>query len=152
MSPWPLLTTALSLAIVANACLALHKRWRRSRATRTTGAAVTRRLLHALAALYGLVALVLVHLAVTAWQNGAWPHAAFLAGASLLLVTAVIHHSYQRDELRYAHQRLERASRPPEPAFDGVIAVALAGACCERWWTSAGTEHETSCERHRSAA
>ncbi|MER8219722.1 hypothetical protein ABTZ58_03810 [Streptomyces sp. NPDC094143] len=47
--------------------------------------------------------------------------------------------------------RAERAARPPHqrPGLeDGVVAVALAGACCERWWTSAGTEHEpTTCTR-----
>lgn len=34
---------------------------------------------------------------------------------------------------------------PPQPAIDGVIAVALAGACCEVWWTSAGAEHDRPC-------
>jgi hypothetical protein len=47
--------------------------------------------------------------------------------------------------------RAERAARPPHqrPGLeDGVVAVALAGACCERWWTSAGAEHEpTTCTR-----
>lgn len=113
---------------------------------------MTRRLLHALAALYALTALALAHFAVTSWQHGAWPHAAVLAAASILLTTATIHHSYQRDELRAARVELARASRPPEPAIDGVIAVALAGACCEMWWTSAGAEHEAECRHQQETA
>ncbi|MFC9949224.1 hypothetical protein ACFVIN_01425 [Streptomyces prasinus] len=102
---------------------------------------MTRRLTHALAVLYGLVALGLIHFAVVSWQNGAWPHAAFLAGASLLLATAVVHHSWQRDELRAAHAQLERAARPPElhPAVADEIALAwqaLEEACCLRHWES----------------
>ena len=41
---------------------------------------------------------------------------------------------------------------PPAPLNDGVVAVALAGACCEMWWTSAGAEHEATCKHHRSTA
>ncbi|MFE9936355.1 hypothetical protein [Streptomyces hirsutus] len=116
---------------------------------------MTRRLTHALAVLYALVALGLIHCATVSWNAGAWPHAAFLAGASLLLVTAVIHHSYQRDELRYAYARLERASRPPEPhpAIAEEIALAwqaLEEACCLRWWESGerGDEHDpATCTR-----
>lgn len=57
---------------------------------------------------------------------------------------------------RAAATRVERAIRPPGPhpigLEDGVIRVALAAACCERWWTSAGAEHEDTCEQHRSTA
>lgn len=28
-------------------------------------------------------------------------------------------------------------------AADDAVALDLAEACCERWWTSAGTEHDT---------
>jgi len=44
----------------------------------------------------------------------------------------------------------EATARPHDrrPAIDGVVAVALAAACCERWWTSAGAEHDpTHCTR-----
>ena len=113
---------------------------------------MTHRLTHALAVLYALTALGLARCAVVSWQNGSWPFALFFAGASVLLMTATIHHSWQRDELRYAHALLEHASRPPEPAVEGVIAVALAAACCERWWTSAGAEHEVGCRQEQETA
>lgn len=34
---------------------------------------------------------------------------------------------------------------PPAPFDDGVVAVALAAACCEVWWTTAGAEHDQPC-------
>lgn len=116
---------------------------------------MTRRLTHALAALYSVVALGLVHCAVASWQNASWPYAAFFLGAAICLTLAIVHHSYQRDEIRYAHARLsalERAARPPADTSDGVVAVALAGACCEMWWTSAGAEHEHQCTRKDQTA
>ncbi|WP_216881590.1 MULTISPECIES: hypothetical protein [unclassified Streptomyces] len=111
---------------------------------------MTRRLLHALATLYALVAVGLTHTAVVSWQHGSWPHAAFFTGAALLLATAVVHHSYQRDELRDAHRRLARATRPdpPQPAIDAVVAVAMAGWCCDTWAATAGTDHDpATCTR-----
>jgi hypothetical protein len=51
--------------------------------------------------------------------------------------------------------RVERAIRPtrrPIGLEDGVIRVALAAACCETWWTSAGTEHEADCRREQEKA
>ncbi len=58
---------------------------------------------------------------------------------------------------RAAAARLERAIRPPDampaPFIDGTVRVALAAACCERWWTSAGAEHDTThCTRKDQAA
>ncbi|WP_432184877.1 hypothetical protein [Streptomyces tendae] len=45
----------------------------------------------------------------------------------------------------------EAAARPPDQRAsleDGVVAVALAAACCERWWTSAGADHDpATCTR-----
>ncbi|MGQ5576051.1 hypothetical protein [Streptomyces sp. ECR3.8] len=50
-----------------------------------------------------------------------------------------------------AAARVERAIRPhtrqPIGLEDGVIRVALAAACCEMWWTSAGLAHDRQCTR-----
>lgn len=56
---------------------------------------------------------------------------------------------------RAAAVRVERAIRPthqPIGLEDGVIRVALAAACCERWWTSAGAEHDCQCTRKDQTA
>ncbi|EPD63157.1 hypothetical protein [Streptomyces sp. HGB0020] len=31
-----------------------------------------------------------------------------------------------------------------------AAAIALNDACCERWWTSAGTDHEPTCPRNET--
>ncbi|MGW0495071.1 hypothetical protein ACWD0Z_06410 [Streptomyces sp. NPDC003007] len=106
---------------------------------------MTRHLTNVLAGLYALVAVVLLRCAMVSHTHGSWPYALFFAGAAVLLATAIGHHAYHRDELRAAHARLEAATRPPDRRAsleDGVVRVALAGACCERWWTSAGAEHD----------
>jgi hypothetical protein len=112
---------------------------------------MTRHLTNALAGLYALVAVVLLRCAMVSHTNGSWPYTLFFAGAAVALATAIAHHAYLRDELRAAEARLERATRPPDQRAsleDGVVRVALAAACCERWWTSAGAEHEpATCTR-----
>ena len=118
---------------------------------------MTHRLTHALAVLYALTALGLARCAVVSWQNGSQSFALFFAGASVLLMTATIHHSWQRDELRYAHALLKHASRPPElpPAFADQIALgwqALEETCCLRWWESKETEHSQQCTRKGQTA
>jgi hypothetical protein len=80
--------------------------------------------------------------------------AAYTTLAIVLAVPAIWCHGYWTRGRGADHRealRAERAARPPHqrPGLeDGVVAVALAGACCERWWTSLGTEHEpTTCTR-----
>lgn len=101
---------------------------------------------HALAVLYGLTAVALLRCAMVSHQHGAPVHTAFFAGAAVLLATAIAHHAYHRDELRHA-QRVNASLRHPSAAGrtsmeDGVVAVALAAACCETWWATAGADHD----------
>jgi hypothetical protein len=114
------------------------------------------RYLHALACLYALTACGLIRCAYVSSINGSTLHTAFFAGAAVLLATAIAHHSYQRDELRHARRVADSLRRPPATratAEDDTVAIALAEACCERWWTSAGAEHEpTTCTRKDSTA
>ncbi|MFC9847765.1 hypothetical protein ACFWFF_01445 [Streptomyces sp. NPDC060223] len=108
-----------------------------------------RRLTHTLACLYALVACGLVRCAMVSAENGAPHYTAFFAAGAILLSTAIAHHAYHRDELRAALVRLERASRPPAtPATDMVVAVAMAGWCCDAWAATAGRDHDpTQCTR-----
>ncbi|UOB09112.1 hypothetical protein MQE23_08605 [Streptomyces sp. HP-A2021] len=36
---------------------------------------------------------------------------------------------------------------PPAPLHDGVVAVAMAGWCCDAWAATAGTDHDPTCPR-----
>jgi hypothetical protein len=53
---------------------------------------------------------------------------------------------------RCDRHRKMRAEQPPIDLVDGVVAVALAGACCEPWWASAGAEHAPHCRHARDRA
>ncbi|WP_151480646.1 hypothetical protein [Streptomyces albicerus] len=105
---------------------------------------MTRRFTHALAALYALIACVLLRCAVVSYQHEALHYAAFFAAAAVAFATAIAHHSYLRDELRFAHAQLDAATRPraATPVEDGVQAVFAAGWCCDGWAATAGAEHD----------
>jgi hypothetical protein len=111
------------------------------------------RLTHALACLYALTAVGLLRCALVNHQRGDVVHTLFFAGAAVLLATAIVHHSYQRDELRFARAQLEGAARPPDipRALRDDIALGwndLESACCLRAWESHGADHEpTTCTR-----
>ncbi|MEU6649480.1 hypothetical protein ABZ904_08535 [Streptomyces sp. NPDC046900] len=114
-----------------------------------------RRLTHALACLYALAAVGLIRCAMDSADNGATLWAAFYAAAAVVVSAAIVEHAYHRDELHTARVALERAARPPglRPITHEVIDAALTAACCERWWTSAGTEHDTDhCARKDTSA
>lgn len=98
---------------------------------------------------YGALLVWLAYCAVISARNGApWTCVAFTIGAGLA-VTAAIREGDLDDALRRTPVRAER----PRNAIDETTAVALAAACCETWWTSAGADHEPACpNQHRSAA
>lgn len=111
---------------------------------------MTRRLTHALAAVYALVACGLLRCAVISHQHGSLVYTAFFTAAAACLATAIAHHAYHCDELRAARVALERATtlHGVASAEDGVIRVALAAACCETWWATAGADHDpATCAR-----
>ena len=100
---------------------------------------------HALACLYGLTAVALLRCAMVSHQHGAPVHTAFFAGAAILLATAIVHHAYQRDELRHARRVAASLARHPATratAEDDTVAIALAAACCDTWWATAGADHD----------
>ncbi|MFE7273015.1 hypothetical protein [Streptomyces sp. NPDC057623] len=108
------------------------------------------RLAHTLCGLYASSLFPLGYFATTSARNDARWQTATLVALSLLLVVAAVREYLAADEKRAAMAQAERAARPPDPrpAIDGIVAIALAAACCERWWTSAGTDHDpTTCTR-----
>jgi len=72
--------------------------------------------------------------------------AAFLfAAASLVPVIAVVRETLIRDLLNSA----AGPRRPARTAADEIVHGELNAACCERWWTSLGTDHDMTCP-HRT--
>ncbi|MFI6279632.1 hypothetical protein [Streptomyces sp. NPDC050988] len=111
---------------------------------------MTRRFTHALAGLYALVAFVLLRCAAVSYQHGALHYALFFTAAAVAFATAIVHHSYLRDELRAAHRELDAATKPraATPVEDGVQAVLVTGWCCDAWAATAGAEHDpATCTR-----
>lgn len=85
-----------------------------------------------------------------AYHHALWACGAFALGSGLAVV-AFMREGSLEDALRREAVQAEWAARPTPPAEDAIdatTAVALAAACCERWWTSAGAEHDpTHCTR-----
>jgi len=92
----------------------------------------------------------LAHCAVQSGLNGAWWASSIFFLGSCLVLAAFCREDRLADALRREAVRAEREARPAlshEETVDGVVAVALAGECCEMWWTSAGVEHDETCQR-----
>ncbi|WP_405543979.1 hypothetical protein OG478_22955 [Streptomyces phaeochromogenes] len=105
---------------------------------------MTRRFTHVLATLYAIVACGLIHCAIVSYQREALHYAALFTAAAVALATAIVHHSYLRDELRFAHAQLDAATRPraTTPVEDGVQAVFATSWCCDAWAATAGADHD----------
>ncbi|MEU6520493.1 hypothetical protein [Streptomyces sp. NPDC046978] len=72
------------------------------------------------------------------------PQAVASVIAAFICALGVGHSIRMRNQLRATRLDLERASRPAPllPITDQVVTEAIAGACCETWWASAGAEHD----------
>ncbi len=103
----------------------------------------TARLLYAT---YGVNIAFLAYCAAQSFRNQApWFACAFIASSGFLVI-ASIREGELEDALRREAVRAERDARlHPRPADDATAAVALAEACCDQWWTSAGQGHEPTC-------
>lgn len=69
----------------------------------------------------------------------------FVLGIAALAAAVRLH---DRTLRRRTARAAEAAARPTAPPAD-VPALVLAAACCEIWWTSAGADHETTCQHHK---
>ncbi|POX44826.1 hypothetical protein C3489_35595 [Streptomyces sp. Ru71] len=102
----------------------------------------------ALCALYVLTSAGLALTALLEFGRGpAWAGCLFSA-SSLVPLIAVVRET----------ERPGLDSGPAMPAgadgTEALVRAELGAACCERWWTSLGTAHDTSCRHrtHRSSA
>lgn len=110
---------------------------------------------HVLCWAYLLGAALTTYCATTSAQHSAPGYAAGLGTVAVLLVTATVRELLAAGERSLAAINAERAVRARAHRYDsaeGVARVAMAAACCEPWWTSAGAEHDADCDTHRRAA
>ncbi|MFF7333857.1 hypothetical protein [Streptomyces sp. NPDC008150] len=76
-----------------------------------------------------------------------WAAGLFAAG-SIVPVVAVVRETVLGDQRRTI---AELRARRPVPAVredaraEAVVRAELDAACCERWWTSFGTDHDATC-------
>ncbi|NEB03647.1 hypothetical protein [Streptomyces sp. SID13726] len=103
-----------------------------------------------LCALYLATSTGLAWTAVRELRHGPVWAACLFAAASLVPVIAVVRESVLGDHRRALAERELRAAGPA----DDVVRAELDTACCERWWTSCGTDHDSTCPRRvpRSSA
>lgn len=73
------------------------------------------------------------------------------AAAAIVLVIAVIQQldnadlRYENTELR---ERETRRAAHADEAAEHQANAELLDACCERWWTSLGADHDPTCPHH----
>ncbi|MET8982109.1 hypothetical protein ABZX85_41655 [Streptomyces sp. NPDC004539] len=107
--------------------------------------------------LYLFAGAFITHCAVVSVRRGTpWYGAAFFLAAGLM-VAAAVRDYLDADERRTAAVRAERAARiralADEREMRRTADAALSRACCERWWTSCGTDHDlTTCTRKDTTA
>ncbi|MEU1056589.1 hypothetical protein [Streptomyces sp. NPDC005876] len=99
-----------------------------------------------LCALYLATSAQLAWTAVLELRFGPPWAAALFGAASLVPVIAVVRETVLADERRAAGRPAGRP-RPAHRADEAVVRAELDTACCERWWTSCGTGHDTGCVR-----
>jgi hypothetical protein len=101
-----------------------------------------------LSALYLSTSAGLAWTAVLAFRYGPVWAGCLFAAAGLVPVIAVVRESEVRELRRAARPD---AGKPPlgTGGTDAVVRAELDAACCERWWTSLGTDHDAACP-HRS--
>ena len=109
--------------------------------------------------IYGAAALFLAYATVEQALHGEVWAVAALAACSLVPLIGLMREVEHADEMaaaralvEHANAVLDRADRPPlprrTPGAEGVVAVAMAAACCEVWWATAGADHDpATCTR-----
>lgn len=104
-----------------------------------------RRATHFMWLLYTALAVGLLGCAFISHQAHHWPGVAFFSATAVGFALATVHTSWLLDERRFALNQLhahQRAAQTRVTTEDAAVRIALAAACCERWWTSAGAEHD----------
>ncbi|MDT9696941.1 hypothetical protein [Streptomyces sp. P17] len=101
-----------------------------------------------LAGLYVATSAGLSWTAVLEYRYGPMWAACLFAAAGVVPVIGVVRESVIGDQRRALAEWAGRAAATsgPEPdAAEDIVRAELDGACCERWWTSLGSDHDRSC-------
>lgn len=123
------------------------------------------KLARSLCSLHAALFVLLAFCTVQQFRYGeAWVALVFAAASMVPLIAvsretefAIALETDLADGQRAVAHRPERAARCRGWSDEDAAALArveLAAACCERWWTSTGQSHESTCPKndHRSAA
>ncbi|MEV6123889.1 hypothetical protein AB0M23_25835 [Streptomyces sp. NPDC052077] len=97
---------------------------------------------------YGVLFGWLAWCAAMSARNGAFAVCGVFVAGSGLVVAAVVREGVLEGVLRREVVRERSGGGGAADASDAVVAVALAGWCCDAWAATAGAEHGRSC-RHR---
>jgi hypothetical protein len=105
-----------------------------------------------LCSIYGAAALFLAYVTVQqALYGEVWAVAA-LAACSLVPLIALVRETEYADTLAVVRTDTERAARLRDRTEQRSIraaADAMGHACCERWWTSFGADHDPTCKHQQ---
>jgi len=97
-----------------------------------------------LCALYVATSAGLSWTAVLQYRHGPVWAVYLCAAASLVPVIAVVREAEWHELTKAGHAGSVTGLDLAEAA-DDVVQAELDAACCERWWTSCGTDHDTRC-------
>lgn len=100
-----------------------------------------------LCALYVATSAGLACTAGVAFGHGPVWGVCLFAVAAVVPLIAVVRESVITEQRRHLADEARRRDRG-SAVVDWVVRGALDAACCERWWTSLGRDHDTVC-RHR---
>ncbi|MDG9720424.1 hypothetical protein [Streptomyces sp. DH24] len=102
-----------------------------------------------LSTLYVLTSGLLAWTAVLQYRYGPLWAAFLFTAASLVPTIAVVRESVIGDQQRALAELSAGPRGQGERLADTIVRRELDAACCERWWTSLGTDHDAACA-HRA--
>ena len=98
-----------------------------------------------LCAIYVATSAGLAWTSVLQYRHGPTWAVYLLAAASLVPVIAIVREAEWHEERTAAVPAGYAVGLDVTEAADDVVQAELDAACCERWWTSCGTDHDSRC-------
>ncbi|MEV0977646.1 hypothetical protein [Streptomyces sp. NPDC049915] len=106
-----------------------------------------------LVAAHAAVGVWLVYYTVRTWGAATTWSSAIMAAAAVTVLAGVVRSTVAGVRGTGRERDTRRGARRAEVA-EALAQRELSAACCERWWTSLGADHDTACARRtpRSSA